>query len=73
MKKTGGSPSKGFRESVEAEFKKTGSKGECKFALHQNIREPPTVPTGRRGFKWEPECKQATENVDFSTSIPFMT
>lgn len=73
QKKTGGSPSEGLRESVKAEFKKTGSRGECRAALHQNIRKPPTAPTGRRGFKSGPECKQATETSDLSTFILFMT
>ncbi len=57
---------------MEAEFKKTGSQGECKVALHQNIREPPTAPTRRRGFKSGPECKQATVTFDLSTLILFM-
>lgn len=55
-----------LRESVKAEFKKTGSQGECRVALHQNIRKAPTAPTGRRGFKPGPECKQATETFDLS-------
>lgn len=63
----------GLRESVVAEFKKTGSKGESKVAQHQNIRKSPTTLTGQRGFKSGPECKQATVTFDFSTLILFMT
>lgn len=49
---------------------KTGSQGECKVALHQNIRKRAAALTGRKRFEYGPECKHATVTSDLFRAHP---
>lgn len=51
---------------------KTGSQGECKVPLHQNIGKRPASPTGRKGFECGPECKHATVTSDLFRAHPIL-